>query len=279
MLWKGGRRSRNIEDRRGLSVGRGVGVAGGGIGTIVIVVIALFLGVDPRVLLQGDGGGVPAPYESPATAPSSGNDEQRAFVATVLADLEDSWHAIFGKYGRTYEEPTLVLFTGAVRSACGLAESATGPFYCPQDHKVYLDLGFFRELRDRLHAGGDFAAAYVIAHEVGHHVQNLLGLMRRGAMGQVGAGGQSVRTELQADCFAGIWAHDADRTRRLLEKGDLEEALGAAAAVGDDRLQRRAQGYVVPESFTHGTSAQRVAWFKRGFASGDLRRCDTSGSL
>jgi uncharacterized protein len=279
MLWRGGRQSSNIEDRRGLSVGRGVGIAGGGIGTVVIVVIALFLGVDPRVLLQGDSGGVPAPYETTSTAPSSGNDEQRAFVATVLADLEDSWHAIFTKYGRAYEEPTLVLFTGAVRSACGLAESATGPFYCPQDHKVYLDLGFFRELQNRLGAGGDFAEAYVIAHEVGHHVQNLLGLMKQSELGQAGAGGQSVRTELQADCFAGIWAHDADRTRRLLEKGDLEEALGAAAAVGDDRLQRRAQGYVVPESFTHGTSAQRVTWFKRGFASGDLRRCDTSGSL
>src|SRR5215475_8682416 len=240
MLWRGGRQSRNIEDRRGLSVGRGV--AGGGIGTVVIVVIALFLGVDPRVLLQGDGGGAPAPYETPASTSSSGNDEQRAFVATVLADLEDSWQAIFTKYGRTYEEPTLVLFTGAVRSACGLAESAVGPFYCPQDHKVYLDLGFFRELQNRLGAGGDFAEAYVIAHEVGHHVQNLLGLMRQSDLGRAGAGGQSVRTELQADCFAGIWAHDADRTRHLLEKGDVEEAHGAAAAVGDDRLQRRAQG-------------------------------------
>ena len=273
MLWRGGRQSGNIEDRRGVSLGRGI--AGGGIGTVVIVLIALFLGVDPRVLLQGDTEATPSSYDAPAPRAAPAQDDERAFVATVLADIEDVWHRLFKTLGRTYEEPTLVLFTGAVQSACGMAQSAVGPFYCPRDHRVYLDLGFFAELRVRLHAGGDFAEAYVIAHEVGHHVQTLLGLMRQG---ETGSNAQSVRTELQADCFAGIWAHEADRTSHILETGDLEEALNAAAAVGDDRLQRRSQGYVVPETFTHGSSAQRVAWFKRGFASGSLKACDTSAS-
>jgi uncharacterized protein len=274
--WMSGRRSDNIEDRRGLGVPL---VAGGGIGTIVLLVLALFFGFDPSVILQGD---APTPPATRAPAPSAspgGGDQVRDFVATVLADTEDTWGTLFREMGRQYREPRLVLFSGAVQSACGMAGSATGPFYCPQDQKVYLDLDFFRALRDRFRAPGDFAQAYVIAHEVGHHVQKLLGIsdvvMGERRRGSTEGNAASVRLELQADCLAGVWAYHAERARHILEAGDVEEALGAAAAIGDDRLQRRAGGRVAPETFTHGTSQQRVRWFTRGIESGDLRQCDT----
>jgi uncharacterized protein len=279
MRWMGGRRSENIEDRRGMGMPVAVG---GGIGTIVLIVLALFFGVDPSVILNTDAPMAPPPAESPAPSVSPrGGDEMRDFVATVLADTEDTWGALFRESGRQYREPRLVLFNTSVQSACGMAGSATGPFYCPQDMKVYLDLDFFRALRDRFRAPGDFAQAYVIAHEVGHHVQRLLGITDR-VMAERQRGGArgnaaSVRLELQADCLAGVWAYHADRARHILEEGDVEEALAAASAIGDDRLQRRAGGRVAPESFTHGTSEQRVTWFTRGIESGDLRQCDTFG--
>jgi uncharacterized protein len=272
MRWTG-RRSDNIEDRRGLGVPV---AAGGGIGTIVLVLLALYFGFDPSAVLQSDPS-MPA-TEAPAT--SSRPDPARDFVAVVLADTEDTWRELFRRMNREYEDPKLVLFAASVQSACGMAGSAVGPFYCPADHKLYLDLDFFRALRTRFGAAGDFAQAYVIAHEVGHHVQTLLGISERVMASRrradrAAANALSVRQELQADCFAGIWAHHADRTRQILEEGDLEEALTAAAAIGDDRLQRQGEGRVVPESFTHGTSAQRVSWFRRGFDSGTLRDCDT----
>ena len=274
----GGRQSDNIEDRRGISGGL---VAGGGIGTIVLLLVAMFFGFDPSVILQGDSPTVPpATQQAPAPSASSGGpDAMRDFVATVLADTEDTWGALFREMDRTYREPRLVLFSGAVESACGIAGSATGPFYCPQDMKVYLDLDFFRALRDRFRAPGDFAQAYVIAHEVGHHVQKLLGISDR-VMAERQRGGArgneaSVRLELQADCLAGVWGYHADRARHILESGDVEEALAAAAAIGDDRLQRQVGGRVAPETFTHGTSQQRVRWFTRGIESGELRQCDT----
>jgi len=275
-----GRQSDNIEDRRGFG---GPLVAGGGIGTVVILLLALFFGFDPRVILQGDAPTSPPTTQQapPPSASPRGHDDLRDFVATVLADTEDTWRALFSRLGREYRDPKLVLFNGAVQSACGIAGTATGPFYCPQDQKVYLDLDFFRALRERFRAPGDFAQAYVIAHEVGHHVQKQLGISDR-VMAERRRGGSqanaaSVRLELQADCFAGIWAHHAERTRHILEAGDVEEALNAAAAIGDDRLQRQTQGRVAPETFTHGTSKQRVQWFTRGIESGDLRRCDTFG--
>lgn len=285
------RESDNIEDRRsqgGGGFGGGGGgfpirVAGGGIGGVILIVLALALGVDPGVLF-GDGGGAPddrrgAPTAQVAPAPE-GQDDMRRFVAQVLATTEDVWSQVFQANGRRYEQPRLVLFTDRVQSACGIAGSAVGPFYCPNDQKVYLDLAFFRDMERRLGAAGDFAQAYVIAHEVGHHVQHELGIlqrvdqMRRG-MSQAEGNALQVRVELQADCFAGVWAARANAAKNILERGDIEEGLNAAAAVGDDRLQRRAQGYVVPESFTHGSSAQRVRWFRRGLESGDLRQCDT----
>ena len=277
MRWTG-RRSTNIEDRRG----RGVPVAvGGGIGTIVLLLAALFFGVDPSVILQSDPSApvTGAPGPSPEQT-QPGQDEVRDFVSVVLADTEDTWAELFRRMNREYQDPKLVLFTGSVQSACGIAGAAVGPFYCPGDHKLYLDLSFFRELRSRFGAPGDFAQAYVIAHEVGHHVQTLLGISEQVARSRqradrATANALSVRQELQADCFSGVWAHHAQRTRQILEQGDLEEALGAAAAIGDDRLQRQAQGHVAPESFTHGSSAQRVRWFKRGFDSGAVRECDT----
>jgi predicted metalloprotease len=274
MRWTG-RRSDNIEDRRGMGVPV---VAGGGIGTIILVLAALYFGIDPSVILQSD---APAPPTSQTPAASPGQrDQVRDFVAVVLADTEDTWREVFRKMNREYEDPRLVLFTGSVQSACGMAGSAVGPFYCPGDHKLYLDTEFFRELRSRFGAPGDFAQAYVIAHEVGHHVQTLLGISGkvtalRQRSDRSTANALSVRQELQADCLAGVWAHHADRARHVLEEGDLDEALGAAAAIGDDRLQRQAQGHVVPESFTHGSSTQRVRWFKRGFDAGTLDQCDT----
>jgi len=272
-------RSSNIEDRRGMSVGRGI--AGGGIGIVVIALIAMFLGVDPGVILQsgiteGPAAGSQQPVES--RAPSR-EDKQADFVAAVLGSTEEVWTDIFARGGRTYRKPTLVLFTGQVQSACGYAQAAVGPFYCPADQKLYIDLAFYRDLQDRFKAPEDFAQAYVIAHEVGHHVQNLLGIAERVHGMQQRAGKQqanalSVRMELQADCFAGIWAAQANQKRRILEPGDVEEGLGAAAAVGDDRIQMATRGYVSPDSFTHGSAQQRVRWFRRGLDTGDLKACD-----
>lgn len=266
--------SQNIEDRRGFGMSRGV--VGGGIGTIAIVLIGLFFGIDPSVILQGTQQVNVPQNEPPQTGQGGGQDEMRDFVARVLGSTERTWSEIFQAGGRTYEKPTLVLFSGAVQSACGFAQAAAGPFYCPPDRKVYIDLSFYRDLRERFKAPGDFAQAYVIAHEVGHHVQNLLGIMKKtsGARGN-SSHATSVRVELQADCLAGIWANYANRERHILEQGDVEEGLNAAAQIGDDRLQMRSQGYVVPESFTHGSSEQRVRWFRRGIESGDLKQCDT----
>jgi hypothetical protein len=281
----GERESGNIEDRRGGGVSPGIGIAGGGLGTIAILLIGLFLGVDPMSLLQSLGGGEPAEQSSPAAggAPSAQSDDIRHFVSVVLAETEDTWSDVFRRLGRSYRDPKLVLFSGATQSACGFAKAAVGPFYCAGDERVYLDLSFFRELRTRFGAPGDFAEAYVIAHEVGHHVQHQLGILdqvngRRSRVDPATANALSVRLELQADCLAGVWANQTNAARNILEAGDIEEGLKAASAVGDDRLQMQAQGYVVPEGFTHGTSAQRVRWFRRGLDSGDLRRCDTFGA-
>jgi predicted metalloprotease len=269
--------SQHIEDRRGHRMSRGI--AGGGIGTIIIILIALFFGVDPTLLFQGG-----LEETNPPTLPQSQQqgqpDEMREFVARVLGSTERTWTDIFRAGGVTYEKPTLVLFSNAVESACGFAQAAAGPFYCPPDHKVYIDLSFYRDLRQRFQAPGDFAQAYVIAHEVGRHVQNLLGIMKevqslQRRANRTQANALSVQLELQADCFAGIWANSAHRERNILEPGDVEEGLNAAAQIGDDRMQMRAQGYVVPESFSHGSAAQRVRWFRRGIESGDLKQCDT----
>ncbi|HXV84540.1 MAG TPA: neutral zinc metallopeptidase [Candidatus Binatia bacterium] len=271
--------SRNIEDRRGRRVSRGV--AGGGIGTLIVILLALFFGFDPSLLLQGNVPEVSVPQtQSPQSQQAGINDEMRQFVARVLGSTERTWEQIFQAAGQTYQKPTLVLFSGVVESACGFAQAAAGPFYCGEDQKVYIDLSFYRELRQRFHAPGDFAQAYVIAHEVGHHVQNLLGIMRKvqslqARSSERQANALSVRLELQADCLAGIWANHAHRERNILEQGDIEEGLNAAAQIGDDRMQKRAQGYVVPEGFTHGSAAQRVEWFRRGVSSGDLKLCDT----
>jgi uncharacterized protein len=279
MKWKGRRPSEYVEDRRGAGVPRAVAI--GGIGTLVLVLVSLYLGVDPSVIMQNvqqapaPGAAVPGEYEE-----SAAEAELREFISVVLADTETTWKQLFAKAGARYEEPTLVLFTGVVQSACGTAQSAVGPFYCPRDRRVYLDLSFFEELHRRFGAPGDFAQAYVVAHEVGHHVQTLLGISeqverRRGQLGRTQANELSVRQELQADCFAGIWGHHADRSRQMLERGDIEEGLAAAAAIGDDRLQRQTGGYVSPESFTHGTSVQRQRWFEAGLRSGSIDACDT----
>jgi uncharacterized protein len=275
MRWEGRRESQNVEDRRGMRFGRAGGI---GLGTIVLALVAAYFGVDPSVVLQGTQPSQQAqqvPYEE-----SADEARLRKFVSVVLADTEDAWGAIFSAAGRTYEQPSLVLFSGAVESACGFAQAAVGPFYCPADHQVYIDLSFYQDLQSRFGAPGDFAQAYVVAHEVGHHVQTLLGISERNMAArqrtsEAEANALSVRQELQADCFAGIWAHNADRSRQLLESGDIEEGLNAAAAIGDDRLQKQSRGYVSPESFTHGSSEQRVRWFKRGFESGAVDQCDT----
>lgn len=285
MRWRDGRESDNVEDRRGMGIPRSVKVGGGigGFGLLVVVAISLFLGVDPTVLLQG-GPQQQVPVSSVGQgAGPTGNDDMRRFVAVVLGDTEDVWREAFRKMGRTYQEPKLVLFTGAVESACGMADSAVGPFYCPSDHKVYLDLSFFQDMRARLGASGDFAQAYVIAHEVGHHVQTLLGISEKVRQLQSRTGRSdrnrlSVMMELQADCLAGVWARQAHESRKILEEGDIEEGMNAASAVGDDRIQKRTQGYVVPDAFTHGTSAQRVGWFKQGLERGDPQGCNTFGS-
>jgi predicted metalloprotease len=281
MRWRDGRESDNIEDRRGMSISRGTKIGGlGGLGLVAIVLIGWFFGIDPTVLLQGvQETQTPSVSVQQSSRPTA-NDDQRKFVAVVLAETEDVWHEAFRKMERTYQAPKLVLFSRAVESACGMAGSATGPFYCPSDHKVYLDLSFFEDLRMRFGASGDFAQAYVIAHEVGHHVQTLLGISQKVNELQSRANLSernklSVRMELQADCFAGVWAHQAHKSRQILEAGDIEEGLNAASAIGDDRIQRKTQGHVVPDAFTHGSSAQRVRWFKLGLESGNLQTCDT----
>lgn len=277
MKWEGRRESGNVEDRRGMGGGR-VAV-GGGLGLVAMVVLAMLFGVDPRVVLEQAGGDQQI-TDSGQPYQETPEDAQRAkFARVVLADTEDTWTAIFSKSGQQYEAPTLVLYTNSVQSACGFGQSAMGPFYCPGDRKVYLDLSFFDDMQGKLQAGGDFGMAYVIAHEIGHHIQTLLGITRqvaaqRGSGEGEGESGVSVRTELQADCFAGVWAKNTETQKQILEAGDIDEAINAASAVGDDRLQQRGRGYVVPESFTHGTSAQRSRWFKKGFETGDVNQCD-----
>jgi uncharacterized protein len=277
MRWRDQRQSDNIEDRRGISRG-GIGAIGGGLGGILILVLALVFNADPRQLLEQ------LPAENPngtqtSRSHSPEEEELKQFVQVVLAQTEDEWNDIFAKIGKRYQEPTLVLFTDEVRSGCGAADASVGPFYCPGDQKLYLDLAFFQELKTRFRAPGDFAAAYVVAHEVGHHIQNLLGTMRQvdqaqRRMSKAEANQLSVKLELQADFLAGVWAHYAQK-KGLLEVGDIEEALAAASAVGDDRLQREGQGYVVPDSFTHGTSEQRARWFRKGLETGDIRQGNT----
>lgn len=293
MRWQGRRQSTNVNDVRGQSgggFGGGMGgfgrggpfvvrrAGGGGIGMIIVVLIVAWLfGINPLDLLQGNGGSISLPGQTTSgTRSATDNDEVRQFVATVLADTEDTWKGIFQAAGEKYPEPTLTLYRDSYPSGCGQASASVGPFYCPNDQNLYIDLGFFDELRSRFGATGDFAIAYVVAHEVGHHVQNVMGILdqARSAGEQKGAGGLSVRTELQADCFAGIWAKHTQQ-EGILEEGDIGEAMSAAAAVGDDKLQKQGQGYVVPDSFTHGTSEQRQTWFRRGFDGGDIKRCDT----
>jgi len=288
MLWNKGRRSDNVEDAGEGGGGPSFGGRGLGIGGIIVLaILGLVFFKDPTALLgQGDpGAGTPTQtQQTPRQA--AGDDPQVDFVRAVLGETEDTWGEIFAANGQSYEQPKLVLFRGGVRTACGSASSAVGPFYCPGDHRVYLDLGFFQDMQTRFHAAGDFARAYVIAHEVGHHVQNLTGVFdkvsdarRRGARLE-GASGLSVRQELQADCFAGVWANRSQQRLQWLQDGDIESALNAATAIGDDTLQEQAQGRVVPDSFTHGTSAQRVHWFRTGFESGDVGKCNTfSGSI
>ncbi len=281
MRWKGERQSDNVEDRRGMSISRGAKIGGiGGLGVVLLVVVGLFLGIDPGVMLQVGETLQSPPASVEQSAGSGRDDDDRRFVAVVLAETEDVWNDVFTRGGRRYQEPKLVLFSGSVDSACGMAGSAVGPFYCPADHKVYLDLAFFDELHNRFGASGDFARAYVIAHEIGHHVQTQLGILEQATELQSRAGAAernklSVMLELQADCLAGMWAHQAQKRRDILESGDLEEGLNAASAVGDDRIQKSTRGYAVPDGFTHGSSAQRVRWFKRGFEEGTLRACNT----
>jgi predicted metalloprotease len=300
MRWKGRRQSGNIEDRRGMGGGMGgmrfPGGLGGGFGggrmrrgggigifgILILLGIAWLLGINPLALLSGDpgSGGYVEQQQSAGTLSSPQEEEMKEFVAVVLAETEDTWNRILPEIGSDYREPKLVLFSGGAQSGCGFAQSAVGPFYCPADEKVYIDLSFFDELSRRFGAPGDFAQAYVIAHEVGHHVQTVLGIeeqvrQARGSMSESDSNALSVRVELQADCFAGVWAHDAHQKSGLLEPGDIEEAIGAASAVGDDTLQKQAGGRVVPDSFTHGSSEQRTRWFETGYRSGNIEDCDT----
>lgn len=292
MKWEGNRESDNVEDRRGdgdSGGGGGFGFGGRsiGIGTIAIALIgSYFLGVSPMTIinaLSGGGGSIaPVQQESPAHRPPA-SDTQAKFVSTVLADTEDTWTELFKAQNAQYVKPKLVLFTGATRTACGTGQTASGPFYCPGDQKVYIDLAFYRLMQERFHVTSEFAQAYVIAHEVGHHVQHLLGIDEKVAAArqsgsEKAANAMSVKLELQADCFAGVWAFHANRSRHILEQGDVEGALAAATAIGDDTLQRQSQGQVVPDSFTHGTSAQRVRWFSKGIETGEFTQCDTFGA-
>ncbi len=280
MRWKLGRRSSNVEDRRGARVPRKA--AGGGLGLLIIIILALLFGVDPTQFLgQITRTGTTTSPQGQPTQQSPEDNKLADFVSVVLADTEDTWNTLFPKVtGSRYREPNLVMFTGAVESACGFAQAAMGPFYCPRDHKVYIDLDFYRDLKHKMNSPGDFAQAYVIAHEVGHHVQNLLGISEqvfnaRTRLNQRDGNKLSVMQELQADCLAGIWAHHADKARQILEEGDIEEALNAASNIGDDRLQKQGRGYVTPDSFTHGSSQQRVRWFKIGLRSGEYKDCNT----
>lgn len=288
MKWEGNRQSENVEDARaGGRGGRGVRLGGGrgiGLGTIVIALVAGWIfGINPLTVLGllSGGGGAPMGQvqQAPAGLPPA-NDQMARFVSTVLADTEDVWREQFKRMGGTYREPKLRLFRDSEPTACGYGQSAMGPFYCPGDEKVYIDLAFYETMRTRMGAPGDFAQAYVIAHEVGHHVQHLMGITgkvdgMRGRVSEAQQNALSVRLELQADCFAGLWAHHAQNTRQILEQGDVEEAMNAAAQIGDDNLQRKSQGHVVPESFTHGSSAQRVRWFKQGLQTGRVDQCNT----
>jgi predicted metalloprotease len=280
MLWKDGRKSGNVEDRRDEVVSSG-GKKSVGIVTIIVALIAMYFGVDPAIVLNH----LPSGTQTPTThaAPKAKNPQEEqlvSFVSVVLADTEDTWQTLFKQMGKIYQEPTLVLFSGAVQSACGFADAAVGPFYCPADKKVYIDLSFYQDLKQRFNSPGDFAQAYVIAHEIGHHVQKLLGISDKvhaatAKSSDVEANKLSVKVELQADCFAGVWANHTDKTKHILEKGDMEEALNAASNIGDDRLQKQARGQITPDSFTHGTSEQRMRWFKRGFDMGNWNQCDT----
>ncbi|GLT21686.1 membrane protein [Zoogloea oryzae] len=279
MRFDNSRESSNVEDRRG-GGGGGLPIGGRGIGlgTIVLALVAMYFGVDPSVVLN-QAVQAPAPSASRPAGPPA-NDAETVFIRHVLAETEDTWTQLFRAGGKEYVEPTLVLFTGATRTACGVGQAAMGPFYCPADRKVYIDLAFYQELKTRFKAPGDFAQAYVIAHEVGHHVQNLLGISEkvqaaRERASEREANALSVRLELQADCLAGVWAKNADAARGILEAGDVDEALRAATAIGDDSLQKQAQGYAVPDSFTHGSAEQRVRWFRRGMESGQLNACNT----
>ncbi|ARN19834.1 KPN_02809 family neutral zinc metallopeptidase [Piscinibacter gummiphilus] len=288
MKWEGNRQSDNVEDARGSGGGggRGFPIGGGrgiGLGTIAIALVAGWVfGINPLTvlgLLSGGGGPAPVQQQAPAGKPPA-DDQMARFVSTVLADTEDVWREQFKALGGTYREPKLRLFRGSEPTACGTGQAAMGPFYCPGDQKVYIDLSFYETMRTRLGAPGDFAQAYVIAHEVGHHVQNLMGITSkidsmRGRVSEAQQNAMSVRLELQADCFAGVWAHHAQAARQILEEGDVEEALNAASQIGDDTLQRKSQGTVQPETFTHGTSAQRVTWFKKGLATGSVQQCNT----
>lgn len=270
MLWKGGRESQNVEDRRGMGGGL---VAGGGIGALIIGIIIYLLGGNPNQVLNYDN-------TQPQTQQQTANDDNKKFVSVVLGYTEDVWTSLFNGMHKTYAEPHLVLFTQATQSGCGFASAATGPFYCPVDSKVYLDMSFFDEMRDRFNASGEFAEAYVIAHEVGHHVQHLLGITdkvdaMRGRLSEKEMNALSVKLELQADFLAGVWAHYADQMKNILQPGDIDDALNAANAIGDDRLLQQSQGYVVPDSFTHGTSKQRMYWFKLGYDTGDLNQGNT----
>jgi hypothetical protein len=281
MRWKEGRRSENVEDQRGRTARRGA--IGGGIGLLLLLGYALLSGADPAAIIDmvaGGGGSFTMDGATPYEPVSPEEAELADFVSVVLADTEDTWQAIFQANDMQYVRPKLVLFSGGVDSACGFAQSATGPFYCPADQKVYIDLAFYRELKDQYGAPGDFAQAYVISHEVGHHVQNLLGTLDevhriQARSDEVTGNRYSVMLELQADCYAGVWANHADRARHIIEAGDVEEALNAASQIGDDTLQQESRGYVVPDAFTHGSSAQRMRWFQAGLDSGDVGACDT----
>ncbi|RJG01918.1 neutral zinc metallopeptidase [Noviherbaspirillum sedimenti] len=281
MKWEGNRESDNVEDRRG-SGGGGFGGRSIGLGTIAIALVAsYFLGINPLTVIEMmSGGNVTSVQQAQTPAGAPANDTETRFVRTVLADTEDTWSALFRNSDATYAPPTLVLFAGATPTACGTGQSASGPFYCPADQKLYIDLSFFQLMRERFQVNSEFAQAYVIAHEIGHHVQHLTGIdeqVRRaqGRMSQVQANNLSVRTELQADCYAGVWAHHANQARGIIEQGDVEGALRAATAIGDDALQRQSQGHVVPDSFTHGSSAQRTRWFSLGLERGRIEDCDT----